>query len=88
MLVRACEIRISLTLTIVWLGQHSKVRKTQMNDLDRIEHELQYGKLNHDEFERFAQDQLAAVYPGFIPVIGGTDWGRDGDIAARAGLVR
>ncbi len=53
-----------------------------MNDLDRIEHELQYGKLNHDEFERFAQDQLAAVYPGFTPIIGGTDWGRDGDIAA------
>jgi len=53
-----------------------------MNDLDRIEHELQYGKLNHDEFERFAQDQLAAIYPGFTPIIGGTDWGRDGDIAA------
>lgn len=53
-----------------------------MNDLDRIEHELQHGKLNHDEFERFAQDQFSTVYDGFTPITGGTDWGRDGDIAA------
>ena len=53
-----------------------------MNDLDRIEYELQHGKLNHDEFERFAQDQLSAIYPGFTPIPGGTDWGRDEDIAA------
>jgi hypothetical protein len=53
-----------------------------MNDLDRIEHELQHGRLNHNEFERFAQDQLSAVYAGFTPITGGTDWGRDGDIAA------
>lgn len=56
-----------------------------MNDLDRIEHELQHGKLNHDVFERFAQDQLSAVYPGFTPIPGGTDWGRDGDVPAASG---
>jgi hypothetical protein len=55
-----------------------------MNDLDRIEHELEQRKLDHTEFERFAQDQLSAVYAGFTAITGGTDWGRDGDIAAPA----
>jgi hypothetical protein len=58
-----------------------------VNDLDRIQNALQNEELNHKVFERFAQDQLGDVYPGFTPIGGGTDWGRDGDIVANDGGV-
>ncbi len=52
-----------------------------MRDLGRIEHALATKRLSPEVFERCAQDLLSAVYPGLSPIPGGTDWGRDADIA-------
>lgn len=56
-----------------------------MNDLDKIEHALRNTVMHHATFERFAQDTLSTVYPGLTPIPGGTDWGRDADIAIDSG---
>jgi hypothetical protein len=45
-----------------------------------LEHELATRNLDHREFERCAQDLLTEIYPGLVPIPGGTDWGRDADI--------
>jgi hypothetical protein len=58
-----------------------------MNDLDKIEHALGTKQMHHETFERFAQDTLSDVYPGLSPILGGTDWGRDGDDAASDGTT-
>jgi hypothetical protein len=54
-----------------------------MHDLGRIEHALATKRLSPEVFERCAQDLLSAVYPGLSPIPGGTDWGRDADIAGK-----
>jgi hypothetical protein len=51
-----------------------------VHELDRIEQALDSKPLNHQLFERCAQDLLIEVYPGLSPIPGGTDWGRDADI--------
>lgn len=53
-----------------------------VNDLDRIEQALRAAALSPAVFERCAQDLLSTVYPGLSPIPGGTDWGRDADVAA------
>lgn len=52
-----------------------------MHDLDRIERALAGNRLSSQVFERCAQDLLSTVYAGLTPVPGGSDWGRDADIA-------
>ena len=52
-----------------------------MNDLDRIENALATKLLSPPVFERCAQDLLTELYAGLTPIPGGTDWGRDADIA-------
>ena len=52
-----------------------------MRDLDRIERALATSRLSAQAFERCAQDLLSTVYQGLTPVPGGSDWGRDADIA-------
>lgn len=52
-----------------------------MHDLDKIEYTLARKHLNATAFERCAQDLLTVVYPALSPIPGGTDWGRDADIA-------
>ncbi len=51
-----------------------------MHELDRIEQALATRRLDHNLFERCAQDLLIETYPGLTPIPGGTDWGRDADI--------
>lgn len=51
-----------------------------MNDLERIEHALAEVALSHQIFERCAQDILVGIFPGLVPIPGGTDWGRDADV--------
>jgi hypothetical protein len=51
-----------------------------VHELDRIEQALATKPINHQLFERCAQDLLIEVYPGLSPISGGTDWGRDADI--------
>lgn len=51
-----------------------------MHELDRIEQALATKRLDHNLFERCAQDLLIEPYPGLSPIPGGTDWGRDADI--------
>ena len=51
-----------------------------MHELDRIEQALASKRLDHNLFERCAQDLLIEVYPGLSPIPGGTDWGSDADI--------
>jgi hypothetical protein len=51
-----------------------------LHELDRIEQALASKPLNHNLFERCAQDLLIEVYPGLTPIPGGTDWGRDADV--------
>ncbi|MEA2581102.1 MAG: hypothetical protein QOE83_1994 [Actinomycetota bacterium] len=51
-----------------------------MHELDRIEAALASKRLDHELFERCAQDFLSEIYPGLSPIPGGTDWGRDADI--------
>lgn len=58
-----------------------------MNDLDRIENALAKQRLDADAFERCAQDMLTDLYPGLSPIPGGTDWGRDADIAGTGDTV-
>ncbi len=55
-----------------------------VNDLDRIENALATKRLGAAVFERCAQDLLTDLYPGLSPIPGGTDWGRDADIAESA----
>lgn len=57
------------------------LRGCGMRDLDRIEHALATRRLSAQVFERCAQDLLSTVYKGLTPVPGGSDWGRDADIA-------
>jgi len=52
-----------------------------MHDLDRIEHALATKLLSDKVFERCAQDLLSGLYDGLSPIPGGSDWGRDADIA-------
>ena len=52
-----------------------------MNDLDRIEDALATRRLDATAFERCAQDLLTSLFPGLTPIPGGTDWGRDADVA-------
>jgi len=52
-----------------------------MRDLNRIERALATRRLSAHVFERCAQDLLSTVYQGLTPVPGGSDWGRDADIA-------
>lgn len=56
-----------------------------MHLLDRIDYALETKTLKAEEFERFAQDVLGAVYPGLVPIAGGTDWGRDADVPSSDG---
>jgi hypothetical protein len=58
-----------------------------MRDLDRIERALATHRLSAQVFERCAQDLLSTVYEGLAPVPGGSDWGRDADIADPGGGV-
>lgn len=58
-----------------------------MHELERIEAALESKSVNHDLFERFAQDALSDMFPGLVPIPGGTDWGRDADIIAPGGTV-
>src|SRR6266536_4045949 len=51
-----------------------------VHELDRIEQALATRRLDHNLFERCAQDLLIETYPGLTPIPGGTDWGRDADI--------
>jgi hypothetical protein len=51
-----------------------------VHELDRIEQALASNLLDHNLFERCAQDLLIETYPGLSPIPGGTDWGRDADI--------
>ncbi len=51
-----------------------------MHELDRIEQALASKRLDHNQFERCAQDLLIETYPGLSSIPGGTDWGRDADI--------
>jgi hypothetical protein len=51
-----------------------------VHELDRIEQALASKPLNHQLFERCAQDLLIEIYPGLSLISGGTDWGRDADI--------
>lgn len=51
------------------------------NDLHRIEQALASKRLSAEVFERCAQDLLSELFPGLSPIPGGTDWGRDADIA-------
>jgi hypothetical protein len=51
-----------------------------VHELDRIEQALATQPIDHQLFERCAQDLLMEVYPGLSPISGGTDWGRDADI--------
>lgn len=51
-----------------------------VHDLDRIEHLLAEKKLDPQLFERCAQDLLGEIYPGLVPIPGGSDWGRDADV--------
>jgi hypothetical protein len=57
-----------------------------VHELDRIEQALASKPLNHNLFERCAQDLLIEVYPGLTPIPGGTDWGRDADVHTGKGL--
>lgn len=58
-----------------------------MNDLDKIENALANKRLDPTVFERCAQDLLGEDRPGLTPIPGGTDWGRDADVAnARGGV--
>lgn len=59
----------------------------RMHDLERIEHALATKRLSAEVFERCAQDLLSTVYAGLTPIPGGTDWGRDADIASTADEV-
>jgi hypothetical protein len=43
------------------------------------------GHVDHDLFERCAQDLLGQIYPGLTPVVGGTDAGMDGAIPSAEG---
>lgn len=58
-----------------------------MNDLDRLERALERDTLDSGVFERCAQDLLTDLYPGLSPIPGGTDWGRDADIAGTGSPV-
>jgi hypothetical protein len=51
-----------------------------VHELDRIEQALASKRLDHNLFERCAQDLLMETHPGLSPIPGGTDWGRDADI--------
>jgi hypothetical protein len=51
-----------------------------VHELDRIEQALASKRLDHNAFERCAQDLLIEIYPGLSPIPGGTDWGRDADV--------
>jgi hypothetical protein len=55
-----------------------------MNELNRLEHALAEGDLDPALFDRCAQDLLIEVFPGLFSVLGGTDYGRDGDVHVRA----
>lgn len=52
-----------------------------MHDLDRIGQALAAKRLSAEVFERCAQDLLSGLYDGLSPIPGGSDWGRDADIA-------
>lgn len=52
-----------------------------MIDYERVLQALATRPLNHELFERFALEALQEQYPGLVPIPGGTDWGRDGDVA-------
>ena len=58
-----------------------------MHELERIEIALESQSINHDLFERFAQDALSELFPGLVPIPKGTDWGRDADIVTPGGSV-
>lgn len=52
-----------------------------MIDFERVLSALETTPLNHELFESFALEVLQEQYPGLVPIPGGTDWGRDGDVA-------
>lgn len=52
-----------------------------MIDYERVLQALATRPLNHELFEQFALEALQEQYPGLVPIPGGTDWGRDGDVA-------
>lgn len=58
-----------------------------MNDLDRLEQALEHNRLSPTVFERCAQDLLTDLYPGLSPIPGGSDWGRDSDIAGSGSSI-
>lgn len=45
------------------------------------------GRVNPDLFEQCAQDLLRVVYPGLVPVTGGSDQGYDGAIRGDSGQI-
>ncbi len=58
-----------------------------MPDLNQIEEALAARPLDPSLFERFAQDTLSEIYPTLVPIPGGTDWGRDADIAGTTDIA-
>jgi len=58
-----------------------------MIDYERVLQALASRALNHELFEQFALEALQEQYPGLVPIPGGTDWGRDGDVAGTGEIV-
>ena len=54
-----------------------------MIDYERVLQAIANKPLNHELFEQFALEALQKQYPGLVPIPGGTDWGRDGDVVDR-----
>jgi hypothetical protein len=57
-----------------------------MRYLDPIERALAKNPLSTQVLERCAQDLLSMAYRGLTAVLGGSDWGRDADIASGDGV--
>ncbi len=56
--------------------------------LSRIQGELQDQKLDHAVFETVAMGLLRPSYPTLAPISGGSDDGRDADVADEDGVIR
>lgn len=56
--------------------------------LSRIQGELQDQKLDHAVFETVAMGLLRPSYPTLAPITGGSDDGRDADVADEDGVIR
>src|SRR5687767_1644176 len=48
--------------------------------LDKISAALQTQPIDADEFESVAGILLGELYPGIVPITGGTDFGRDAEL--------